>query len=223
VYEPFWSVVEELEMPLACHSGAGDRALGLEGRGGFSVHLTEIHWLGRRALWQMIFGGVFDRHPGLRLAHTEQRVNWIPSTLREMDGLYHSNNHHDPDLPDRPPSEYWAENCFCVASFMAPFEADLRYEVGLPNLLWGSDYPHIEGCWPYTRLSMRNAFSNVSEDETRTILGDNGVKLYGLDAERLRPVADAIGPRPDELAQPLAPEEFPESASLAFRTIGTWA
>jgi predicted TIM-barrel fold metal-dependent hydrolase len=223
VYEPFWSVVEELGMPLACHSGAGDRALGSKERGGYSVHLMEIHWLGRRALWQMIFGGVFDRHPGLRLVHTEQRAAWVPSTVAEMDALFLSNNHHDPDLPRRVPSEYWAENCYCVASFMAPFEAEIRHGVGIDNLLWGSDYPHVEGTWPHTRLSMRNTFAGVPEPELRVILGDNGIKLYGLDAARLRAIADVIGPTPEELSHPVPPDEIPETASLAFRTRGIWA
>jgi predicted TIM-barrel fold metal-dependent hydrolase len=223
VYEPFWSIVEELGMPLACHSGAGDRALGIKGRGGYSVHLTEVHWMGRRALWQMIFGGVFDRHPGLRLVHTEQRATWVPTTLLEMDALYVSPNHHDPDLPKRLPSEYWADNCSCVASFMAPFESRLRNEIGLDNFLWGSDYPHVEGTWPYTRLSMRNAFAGIPEGDVRHIVETNGLRLYGLDEAELRPIADRIGPTPDELAQPLAPEDIPETASLAFRTMGTWA
>ncbi len=223
VYEPFWAAAADLDLPLLSHSAGGETPLGTLGRGAFMVIASEIHWLGRRALWQFIFGGVFERHPSLRLVFTEQRVAWVPETLRELDSTYELALLGDPEAPPRRPSEYWAENCFVVGSFLAPFEVALRDKVGLHNVLWGSDYPHPEGTWPRTRLAMRNTFAELPEADTRMILETNGIALYGLDEKTLRPVSDRIGPRPAELAAPLAPEEFPEYLGLAFRRTGSYA
>jgi hypothetical protein len=105
---------------------------------------------------------------------------------------------------------------------MAPFEVALRHQVGVANLTWGSDYPHMEGTWPYTRLSLRHTFAGVPEHETRMILGDNAVRAYHLDVDVLRPVADRIGPTPEELNTPLAPGEFPVDRGYAFREHSTF-
>lgn len=216
VYEPFWSACEDLELPLVTHSGGGDVPLGFYGKGGSAIHGMESIWLGRRAVWELIFGEVFERHPKLRFTMTEQRMSWAAHTLRDMDYVHRS---RQPDLPHRP-SEYWAMNCYMAGSYMAPWEVGLRYEVGVDNLLWGTDYPHQEGTWPYTKVALRNSFHDVALDEARKILGENAIRAYYLDRNELRKVADRIGPLPEDLARPLEPGEAP-AYGAAFRESGT--
>jgi hypothetical protein len=99
------------------------------------------------------------------------------------------------------------------------------------QLLWGSDYPHIEGTWQYaaddraepiTRIAQRNTFCGIPAGATREILGENAVRVYGLDAAKLRDVAARIAaPTLADLAVPV--ESVPVGASpTAFRTFGAW-
>ncbi|HEY4331817.1 MAG TPA: amidohydrolase family protein [Ilumatobacteraceae bacterium] len=224
MYEPLWAACAERRLPLVTHSGGGEPALGLDGPLGRAVSAAEIHWLSRRGLWQLIFGGAFERHPGLKLVFTEQRVTWVPETLRDLDSIYLSQAHREvaATLPRRP-SEYWRDHCFLSGSFLAPFEAEARHEVGLANLMWGSDYPHQEGTWPRTRLAMRNALAGIPEDEVRMILGENALEVYDIDQSLVRPIAARIGPTPAELDTRVAVEELPEFVGAAFRRIGTYA
>jgi predicted TIM-barrel fold metal-dependent hydrolase len=229
VYEAFWSVVEEVELPLVTHAASGEAGSD-KGQGAAMLFLSELFWLSRRGLGQLIFGGVFDRHPSIRVAFVEQRGNWVQHTLNELDSSYLGApiNSAMPLLglplhgPKHRPSEYWTTNCFIVDSFMAPFEAAMREEIGLETLMWGSDYPHLEGTWPFTRLSLRNTFAGVPENEVRTILGHNGARLFNLDLNILEPVAERIGPKPVDLATPLTPEEFPPYPGQAFREVGSY-
>ena len=46
--------------------------------------------------------------------------------------------------------------------------------------MWGSDYPHTEGVWPFSRQQVANNFSAIPEGDTRKIVHDNCVKLYGF-------------------------------------------
>jgi hypothetical protein len=108
-------------------------------------------------------------------------------------------------------------------SFLAPYEVAYRHQVGLGNLLWGTDYPHLEGTWPQTREAIRNTFHAVPEDETRLILGETAAAVYGFDRAALWQVAQRIGPTPAEVAAPLAPHEFPLGRNGAFREVGTFA
>ena len=121
---------------------------------------------------------------------------------------------------------------FVGASFLAPFEAVRAVEEGYASqLLWGSDYPHIEGTWQYadhddaepvTRAAQRNTFCEIPPGATRAMLGENAVRVYGLDSRKLGEVAARIdAPTMAELAVPI--ESIPRGASpTAFRTFGAW-
>jgi predicted TIM-barrel fold metal-dependent hydrolase len=222
-YEPFFATCEALGLPVLTHIGGGDPPLGGGGPGGFALSFYELQWLSRRALWQLIMGGVFERHPGLNLVFVECGVGWIAETLSDLDSFVHSDMMPRMEHLSRLPSEYWATNCAVGGSFLAPFEVARRDEVGLKNMMWGSDYPHPEGAWPHTRLSMRNTFSGVPEAEARQILGLNAIRVFSLDEPALRAVADQIGPTPAELATPLAPDEWPAVKGMAFREHATFA
>ncbi len=230
VYEPFWATVEEVGLPLVTHSASGERGSGLKGRGSLMLWLSEVLWLSRRGLGQIIYAGVFDRYPKLKLMFVEQRGYWVRQTLDELDSAYYGvpTNAAMPllggvvEAPQKSPSEYWAENCIVADSFMAPFEAAMRHEIGISTLMWGSDYPHLEGTWPRTKQAMRNTFAGIPEDDVRTILEHNGVRVFNLDVEVLRPVADRIGPTPEEVFAPLAEDEFPAYHGLAFREAGSF-
>jgi hypothetical protein len=110
------------------------------------------------------------------------------------------------------PSEYWARQCHVGASFMRPAEAPLRSVVGLDRVMWGSDYPHLEGSHPFSRQALRAAFADVEPAEVQRIVGTNAARLYGFDLEALAKVAASIGPTHEEIAQPLSPAEVPVDA-----------
>ena len=146
----------------------------------------------RRPFWQMTLGGVFDRHPNLKLMLTEIRLDWIPATLSYLDGVYEERR---ADVPaKRTPSEYWSSNCFAGASFIHKVEVEMRKEIGIDKILFGRDYPHPEGTWPHTKLWLQDAFFGVPEDELRSMLGENAIRFFGLDQHRLAEIALRIGP-----------------------------
>jgi predicted TIM-barrel fold metal-dependent hydrolase len=240
-WEPLWSACEELGMPLVTHVGGGTTASysGLE-----SVALLQLEsaMFSRRAVWWMIFAGVFERHPDLKLVITETPGNWYPPTATELDTLhaFYDSKRDQPlnqallaQVP-RPPSEYMANNVYFGASFASPYEVDQAMLHGLGSqLLWGSDYPHLEGTFvspegrdvpSVTRLALRNTFCNVPPSETLRMVGENAIDVYGLDAPALRAIArDIDAPTLDDLAMPI--DAVPAGASVtAFRAgAGSWS
>jgi hypothetical protein len=72
-------------------------------------------------------------------------------------------------------------------------------EIGVDRMMIGTDFPHVEGTWPNTIDWLRSTFAGVPEDDARLVLGQNAIKLYGLDAAQLQKVAARIGLRADEL------------------------
>jgi predicted TIM-barrel fold metal-dependent hydrolase len=221
VYEPLWSICEETGTPVNSHGG-GRIAAHFGTPEASALVMAETHFFARRALWYLIFSGVFDRHPNLKLVFTEQLADWVPKTLRDLDSIVR--NPLGRQVEERlqlKPSEYWTRNCYVGASFMSQPEAEAREQIGIDNLMWGSDYPHYEGTWPYTEQSLRHVFAGVPAEDLRRILSENPARCFGFDLGALRPLADRIGPTVDDLHQPL--EALPEGDNLgfAFRT-GQW-
>jgi predicted TIM-barrel fold metal-dependent hydrolase len=148
----------------------------------------------RRAMWNLMLGGVFDRHPDLRLLMTEVRGDWLPGTLRHLDQAFERGP--EEIATTRVPSDIWRENCLMSLSFVHRAEVGMRHELGVETVFFGRDYPHAEGTWPNTTDWIRDAFVGVPEPELRMMLGENAIRVLGLDRERLRAVAERIGPLP---------------------------
>ena len=96
-----------------------------------------------------------------------------------------------------------------------PDDARARDVLGLDKLMWGSDYPHDEGTWPYTREHLRQLFHDTPASELQQLLAGNAAELYSFDLDALAPLAAEVGPTVEEIAQPLVnlPDE-PNEALL---------
>jgi len=159
----------------------------------------------RQAMWHLMLGGVFDRHPDLTLMMNEVRGDWLPATLEHLDRVW--TEHRDEIPAKRLPSEYWASNCQVGLSFIHKSEVERRDELGIDTVSFGRDYPHSEGTWPNTLEWLRDAFAGIPEPEVRAILGENAIRTFDLDRDALARIASRIGPSIDDItgAQPVDP------------------
>lgn len=199
-FEPLWSACEALGMPIHTHGGEG-LPVG-DHPGSRSIFFTEVVWFAHRMFWHLLWSGVLERHPRLRLVFTEQFADWIPGLLERLDEQY-AGTVSSLTLTEglrMKPSEYWARQCSVGASFMSRAECDVRHRIGVPTILWGSDFPHDEGTWPDTGAALHATFDGVPEDELRAMLGGNAMAVYGFDAATLAPHAARIGPDPKSFA-----------------------
>jgi hypothetical protein len=115
-------------------------------------------------------------------------------------------------------SEYWQRNCWFGASLLRPPDMALRDRIGVNKLMWGADYPHTEGSFPYSRVGLRLLFSDVPEDEVRLMTSGNAAVVYDLDLDRLQKIAGEIGPTVEEVSTPVMPDELPRQTMSA--TVG---
>jgi predicted TIM-barrel fold metal-dependent hydrolase len=223
-YDPIWAACQDLDMPLNNHSGAAGPKPGPY-KASMAMFMVELGWYSHRVFWQMALGGAFARYPKLKLVLTEQSCGWVPQVLNMLDHQYArfcdpgtAESHFGGELVKEvtePPSYYWNHNCYAGASFLRPCEIPLRDEIGVDRIMWGQDYPHIEGTYPYTTEALRNTFSEVPVDEVASMVGLTAIDVYGFDLDVLAPVAEKVGPTVDEVKVPL--DQIPaDSRSIAF-------
>ncbi len=220
-YEPLWSACEDNGLVVNLHTGASGTATDAkqlydDKHGGF-LGLYEVFVFTRRPLWFLIFGGVFDRHPNLKVVVTENGVQWLPSLIRDMESFFDTHG----GAPVRSylklrPAEYFERHVFLGGSLMKRKEAEMREEIGVDRLMWGSDYPHLEGAAPVHRQVLRHVFGGMPEEDVRRILGLNAARIFGFDIGLLAKVADRVGPTVADLSTTLSLDEIPNTFSWSL-------
>jgi predicted TIM-barrel fold metal-dependent hydrolase len=207
-WEPLWSACEDLRLPIHFHTGTSHGTeKGLPpGNDMVSNQVIGTEWTFwmARPLKILIFSGVLERHPKLKVVFTEISTDWVPNTLARMEWFY-----NDSPLAiasgnevRQNPSTYWYRQCYVGASLLSRAEVSMRDRIGTTNIMFGIDYPHPEGSWLRTTEWLQQIFggSGILESELRKILGETAIDVYNLDAKQLQPIADRVGPSYDEIA-----------------------
>ena len=126
-----------------------------------AVQNVKVDLRPRQAFWQLVQGGVFDRHPQIKVVFSEVRSDWLPETLAYLDERFEKERH----LTKLKPSEYFERHCYIAPSSPRPAEMKQRREIGIDRMLLGVDYPHVEGTWPNTWDWLRSIFTDFSEEK----------------------------------------------------------
>ena len=184
-YEPIWSLAEEANFPLSMHVGTNayvpaeyrqNRRLRDSIQDYASTQLTI-----QRTLVDLICRGPARNHPDLKFVVAEFNGGWIAHWLDRVDqGIQR-------DTKFRPGTEYLGERPHEVwaRQFYATIEDDrpailTRELIGVDNLMWGSDYPHVDSTWPCSLDVIDEMFRDVSQEDRDKITRSNVEKLYGL-------------------------------------------
>jgi len=216
--DPLWAVCAELELPVHRHTSFPTESVDQGGPASALVGMTEVQFYATRAIGHMILSGVFERHPELKFVVTEiSSASAVLPYLKSLDAVLEVTNlgEHTPmyehitdavDALKLLPTEYFARNCY-----LAGPTRDLRpaYDLGVPNLMWGADFPHSEGTHPFTIEAIRVMLSDLPEDELDVLLAGRAMELYDFDRTTLQHVADRIGPTVQELTTPLDAADYP--------------
>lgn len=182
-WDPIYAEAQELDTMVALHATGS-----LRGRG-FDEYafdrLIQAHTLSHsgaqmRQMTSMIFEGLPDRFPDLRIAFLEAGCTWVPYWMDRMDEEYEFRGHVEAPALRMKPSEYVKRSNIFVAC--EPEEqllpATLRI-IGADSIVFASDYPHWDGSFPESLFELE-AREDLTEDEKRQILIDNPKRLYGL-------------------------------------------
>ncbi|MGH8058234.1 MAG: amidohydrolase family protein [Candidatus Entotheonellia bacterium] len=182
MYERLWAAAQDLEMPFSLHVGTRRWRPVADAKdpGTDAVEMTNREYDVRTAIGAMIFGGVFERYPRLRVGAVEFEVAWAPYCMGRMDNVYteravgvRGQRFKGGALP----SDFFRRNIF-ISFQEDDLGIQLRSLIGVENLLWGSDYPHAESTFPKSREIVDRILRGVPEEEKAKIAGGNAARLY---------------------------------------------
>jgi predicted TIM-barrel fold metal-dependent hydrolase len=159
-WEPLWTVAERANIVLGFHIGTGGDTVVFRGPGGAIVNYMETTYPGMRVVSHMTAGGALDRHPGLKVLIAEGGAAWVPAIADRMDEAYRQHGMFVRPKLSRLPSEIIGQQVY--ASFQHDKSAvEVVAATGYRNVLWGDDYPHLEGTYGHTQDTLTELFANV--------------------------------------------------------------
>lgn len=176
-YEPLWEAAAGLSIPLSLHVSTGSTLLRAVGPGAGGMNFLNLAFDVQQSCQAMLWGGVFDRHPGLHVSFVEIGIGWIAPLVERMDDVWEQHRGWLKPGLSRPPSEQFRAHC------SATFERDragivTRDWPGVGSLMWATDYPHAESSWPHSRQVAEESLAGLGDDERRRIAGGNAAELY---------------------------------------------
>jgi predicted TIM-barrel fold metal-dependent hydrolase len=208
-YDPFWAACQDAQMPVCLHvlTGFTDsqshspvNVLQRFGRMKTAASVPELAMLPppeemfirtalggiqfniQKTLYQLIYSGVFERFPGLKVLAAEYECDWIPMFLRRADESFANNKVAYATTLTMKPSEYFARQIYCT------FTHDdqgvvYRDQIGVKQMVFASDFPHNDTSWPGSQDILDHMFEGVPDEDRAKMTGENSISLFGLDID----------------------------------------
>jgi uncharacterized protein len=183
VYDAFWEAAIELGLPLSFHilTTRGEHTRGPK----MSQFLSTVRGC-QDIMAMLVLGGVFERHPALKVVCVEADAGWAPHFMYRMDHAY---NRHRFWLPagqqlTKLPSEHFADNIY--VTFQDDWTA-FRFADAMNwrHLMWANDFPHSDSTWPWSQELLAEHTAQLTTEQRDAILSTNVADLYGIDVAAL--------------------------------------
>ncbi|MFE9096765.1 amidohydrolase family protein [Streptomyces sp. NPDC007264] len=167
-WEPFWAAAEAAGIVLAFHIGtdpidlSSGGAVGqtFRGPGGAVLNYTETTYGGQRVVTKLVASGALDRHPNLKVLIAEGGATWVPFIADRIEEGYRQHAMAVRPKLKRSPREIIYSQVY--ASFQHDRSAiGAMTAMGYDKVMWGSDYPHMEGTYGHTQETLHGLFDGV--------------------------------------------------------------
>lgn len=179
-FYPLYETAQRLGVPLAIHAFGGDEP-GSEIFDQFiCIHTTGHPFPVLRQLTAIIFGGIPELFPKLKLGFLEIGCGWLPYWMERMDEEWEMRGKAEAPLCKKKPSEYLLSGRIYYGC--EPDEKTLGYvvnEIGSETIMYASDYPHWDMSWPESAVLIWRR-EDLSFEAKKNVLAENARRFYNL-------------------------------------------
>ena len=196
-WEPFWALAEELGIPIGFHLAVlvKKTRLDAENRGAANLVIATASRYAQEPpgiqllepITGLIFAGVLDRHPRVKIVMAEAGLAWVPSMIQGLDIWYERTRDGrrltgdgPVSLPKMLPSEYFHRQNW-ISFVDDPLGVKMVGSVlDGDKVMFGSDYPHPASTWPDSRRIIQQCEPGLSAELRQKIFRDNARALFGI-------------------------------------------
>ncbi len=186
VYTPVWEALEETGLPLALHPaglpdmpGASKALLTQMAPG--THHALILLFDQQMTLSNLTYGGVLERHPGLKVIVLECGGGWIAHWMDRLNEFEESYGWATAAM-SLTPEEYFRRQCWIsfdpgerTAGLLGPI-------VGPDRFVWASDFPHSDAQYPGVVDELREHNAALPAPDRAGLFGRNALEMYGIPA-----------------------------------------
>ena len=184
-WDPVWDVCQELGMPVHFHGSAGINAgksskewSGYSPRQAHSASTSTSAVTPAQIMPQLIFSGVTERFPRLKIAFAEAGIGGLNYVMAACDHEWERRHLWTEGMSTRPSDIVHRQ---VYVNFW--FESEgikLRDEIGVANLMWEADYPHVASYYPNSWDAVEKVLEGVAEDDRQKLLYQNALRVYQI-------------------------------------------
>ncbi|HWF14663.1 MAG TPA: amidohydrolase family protein [Acidimicrobiales bacterium] len=175
-----WDAIEEAGVPISHHIGENPPATPIAFNA-LSIGMLQSVAPFRDTFGKYIFGGILDRHPGLRIGYFEGGINWVPSALQDAEHIAASFQHMADLKIEHEPTYYW-DHHMCASFMVDPLGLALLARIGVDRVMWSTDFPHNESTYGYSDQSLACVVDAVGAEATAAIASGNVKRFLRIDA-----------------------------------------
>lgn len=187
-YDPLFARAAEAGTPLTFHRTFGgkpteadwDELVGMQITAGGTVNRF---FSSVRPFTFMAYGGVFERHPELKIVAGEVNFGWLPFWLQTMEQNFSIRSElGDSALAEQNrPTQYMGKNLFVtILDDEVGFNLVPQYPWLADTAMWSSDYPHSVSTWPNSRKILTELGAVLTTEQLENIAHGNAERVYGV-------------------------------------------
>jgi predicted TIM-barrel fold metal-dependent hydrolase len=187
--DPFWAPLletcQQLGVGMHLHASAGlagklslPQWKGYTRRQSHTVSTLRNFCTATQMIPFLIFSGVLERFPRLKWVFAETGLGWVSSVLEACDSEWERRHLWTEGILSRP-SELFRRQMY-VDFWFETVGIQMRDFIGIDNILWESDFPHITSTYPNSWSAVEHSLGGVAQADREKLLFRNAVRLYRL-------------------------------------------
>jgi predicted TIM-barrel fold metal-dependent hydrolase len=177
-WEPLWAACEEAGLVVAFHIGTdADGPRPFRNPGGAILNYLDTSFGGQKAAAMMVASGALERHPSLRVLISEGGATWVPFVGDRLNEAHRQHYMFDNGRLRRLPKEYLMDQVYASFQHDETAVAAMAH-MGYRNVLFGTDYPHIEGTFPHTQKVLHGLLDDADPEVSARIRIGSFLELF---------------------------------------------
>ncbi len=181
-YDKLWAAAQEMQMPVGLHILSGHGYRKHPEMMPTSTDMTKKLAVCMDSIHDIIYSGVLERFPDLKVVMAENEIGWLPFVLEQWDFYVHKGRRHFNKKESNLkllPSEYFARQMYATF-FNDAVGGHLLSWWGQDNCMWSNDFPHSNSTWPDSRAVISRDLGHLPPDVLAKVVHGNCANLYKL-------------------------------------------